>query len=108
MPSTRLTSKPYDCVIHAVSDTQTQPDGVERNRRFRFEEMGFASYVAAYLASSRIDVWQMQQLLDSGCPHQFATQILMGSMWSGDDPLVHWSDDPVEWEAVEVEDDPAA
>ena len=69
-----------------VSDTGTHSEDVLENRAKRFEGMGFTSYLADFLAETRIDVWQMQALLDKGCPHDLAVEILIGTMWSGDDP----------------------
>lgn len=92
MVSTRLSSPESNDVISVVSDSGVHPDNVLENRRYRFDRMGFVSYVAEFLTRSRIDVTQMEKLLEAGCSRDTAVRILMGSMWSGDDAQWRWSE----------------
>ncbi len=91
--STRLSSPESYDVISVVSDSGVQhPDKVLENRRYRFDKMGFVSYVADFLTRSRIDVTQMESLLAKDCPHDLAIQILMGTAWYGEDEHWKWSE----------------
>lgn len=58
-------------------------------RQRRFRELGFVPYVADVLAESRVDLHQMGALLGKGCSHDLAAQILVGTMWSGEDPSAY-------------------
>lgn len=62
-------------------------DQVFENRKIRFQSMGFMEYIADFLASTRIDPYMMEDLLKRGCEHTTAIEILIGTMWSGNDPL---------------------
>lgn len=62
------------------------PEKVLNWRKDQFERLGFLEYIADFLASTRIDLHQMEDLLSSGCAHTTAIEILIGTMWSGDDP----------------------
>lgn len=55
--------------------------------------MGFVDFVADFLASTRIDLHQMESLLGRGCPHRTAAEILMGTSVFGEDEHWQWSDD---------------
>lgn len=54
-------------------------------RRCRLREAGFPNPLAAALASQRVDLHALLQLVDAGCPPELAARIL-----SPDDTLVPW------------------
>lgn len=68
-----------------VSGSTTHPEQVLQWREKEFKRMGFVDFVADFLASTRIDLHQMESLLKAGCQHRTAAEILMGTMWSGED-----------------------
>lgn len=72
-------------------------------RKDQFERMGFVEYLAEYLASTRIDIWQMRTLIAKGCPPEWAPAILVGTMWSGEDPQVQWVGEK-DWHVEEKSD----
>jgi hypothetical protein len=74
-------------------------------RHEAFVRMGFTEFVADFLAATRIDLHQMRKLIDEGCPLDVACDILMGTMWSGDDELWRWSDERSYLEANEPPED---
>lgn len=80
-------------VIVDVSDTSVHPNKVLEWRQDEFRRLGFAEYIADFLASTKIDLTQMEQLLKRGCQHDYALQILMGTQWSGDDEKWNWTDE---------------
>lgn len=60
-------------------------------RKDQFQRMGYVEYLSEYLASTRIDIWEMRRLIEEkGCPAELAPAILVGTMWSGEDPQVQW------------------
>jgi len=69
-------------------------------RKESYERLGFDDVMAALLAHTAIDITTMQGLLDSGCPHETAVRILMGTDFHGDDP--NWTESP---RILEDEDD---
>ena len=83
-------------VITEVSASGVHAEVVLIWRQDEFRRMGFADYAADLLASTRIDLHEMEDLLKKGCAHDLAMQILMGTMWSGDDPSWQWTDEKLE------------
>jgi hypothetical protein len=88
-----LTYKPikHGGLISAVSNLH--PEDVLEWRKLRFREFGYVPYVADFLAHSRIDLHEMEDLLDAGCTHELATSILMGTSPFGEDPQWHYGRD---------------
>lgn len=88
-------SKPSDStsVTVEMSEFGVHSEAVLSWRVKEFTRMGFAEFVADFLASTRIDLHQMDALLQSGCAHELAAQILMGTMWSGDDDQWRFTDE---------------
>lgn len=84
-----------------VSGSDVHPEGVLSWREQQFAAMGFASYVAEFLATTKIDLHQMEDLLTKGCPHEFACRILMGTHFLGDDERWQWTE---EMEYLESDD----
>jgi len=78
------------------------PEDVLEWRKLRFGQFGYVPYVADFLAHSLIDLHEMEDLLNAGCPHELATSILMGTSPFGEDPNWHYGkdtpDEPVEYE----------
>lgn len=86
--SETLRKSPSPLVNGEVNGSTWHSEEVLANRERRFRAMGFTEFVADFLASSRIDLHMMEDLLSKGCPHHLACQILVGTMWSGEDD--HW------------------
>jgi hypothetical protein len=89
-----------------VSTTIAHPEQLLEYRQDEFLRMRFADYMAAMLASTHIDLHQMEDLLKKGCSHDLAAQILMGTMcgdsreaYSGEDSRWGWTD-PVRLEEL--------
>ena len=85
----------------------SHPENILAYRQEDFERMGFASYVAEYLASTRIDLHHMEDLLKKGCPLDVAPAILKGTAWYGNDPndVYEESDDTESDDAVDADAD---
>ena len=77
-------------VRSTMSDQGVHSDRVLDWREVEFVRLGFLGHDASALAATRIDTHQMEKLISSGCSHELAWRILMGTMWSGPDPL--WVD----------------
>lgn len=77
-----------DEVTVEVSGSAIHSDQVLKWREDQFKRMGFFDYIAEFLASTRIDLHQMEDLLKAGCPHRTAAEILIGTCWAGEDE--HW------------------
>lgn len=89
-----LTNQEARTLIDTVgSNTGLHSEKVLDWRQHEFERLGYATDDASALAETRIDIHDMQKLLDSGCPRELAWRILMGTMWSGSDPLWIESDE---------------
>lgn len=83
-----LTNQETRTLIDTVGDNSgLHSEKVLDWRQHEFERMGFDKHDAGALAATRIDIHDMQKLLDKGCPSDLAWRILMGTMWSGHDPL---------------------
>ena len=78
-------------------------EGVLSWRECEFLRMQFAPHEALALARTRIDLHDMQDLLDAGCPHSFAWRILLDTCFAGEDDFDYSKPEPV----VDVEDDGA-
>lgn len=91
----KTTTKNVDerALIDEMAQRSQHSEKVFDWRDEEFVRMGFANYVASFLASTRIDLHEMETLLNRGCPHDIACQILMGTMWSGEDEHWMWSDE---------------
>lgn len=76
-----------------VSGSATHSEQVLQWREEQFKRMGFMDFVADFLASTRIDLHQMEDLLEAGCPHRTAAEILIGTAWWGDDDQWRWTDE---------------
>lgn len=79
------------------------PEAVLNYRMERFVELGYDLKDAEALAATRIDLTQMMALLSAGCSLELAWKILIGTMWSGDDPL--WTEHGYEFVGIAVTDD---
>lgn len=74
-----------------VSEVAIHPEPVLAWREAEFKRMGFVDFVADFLASTRIDLHMMQDLLEAGCPHREAAEILIGTAWYGEDEQWRWT-----------------
>lgn len=61
------------------------PEVVLEWRIEAFRQMKFPLASAKWLANTRVDLHQMQRLLDQGCDHSTAIRILEGSCYAGED-----------------------
>lgn len=91
-PATYNSPEP-EAVISEVSGSGRHSELVLNWRQEEFRRLGFASYVADLAAASNIDLHMMEDLLDRGCPHDLALQILMGTAWNGEDPNWRWTNE---------------
>ena len=66
--------------------TAGPPIDVVAWRACRLREAGFPNALAATLASQRVDLHALLQLVDAGCPPELAARILSPT----DDTLVPW------------------
>lgn len=74
-----------DAVSVEVSGSNIHSEQVLQWREREFKRMGFVDFVADFLASTRIDLHQMESLLKAGCEHRTAAEILMGTSTFGED-----------------------
>lgn len=63
----------------------THPEEVLQWRREAFLHLKFPVATARWLAKTRIDIRQMEKLLESGCEHALAIKILEGTWYAGED-----------------------
>lgn len=88
-----LQSTYYSEVMSTVSDLAPEAEKVLAWRQAEFRRFGYVDYVADFLAATRIDLTQIEDLIKRGCALDLAAQILMGTDWHGEDELWRWSDE---------------
>lgn len=78
----------------SMKDTKLSPDEqVLAWRQAEFRRMGFVDFVADFLATTHIDLSEMEHLLKQDCPNDVACRILIGTDCAGDDPHWQWTDE---------------
>lgn len=92
--------------VGAVTDHH--PENVLAWRLKSFLDLGYELSDAEKLAETRIDLHAITALISAGCSLDLAWRILIGTMWSGEDPLWREPEErPVVAAVAESEDDGA-
>lgn len=70
-----------------MTNIGVHPEIVFHWRKEQFEAMEFSPTQVAYLASHRVDLQAMRDLLSSGCPNDLALRILADTTFCGEDDV---------------------
>lgn len=74
-----------------MTNIGVHPEVVFHWRKEQFEAMGFTATQVGYLASHRVDLQQMRDLLAAGCPTDLALRILADTTFNGEDEIDYTS-----------------
>lgn len=77
--------EPSSSLIDVVTAIGLHSEVVLNWRQERFVAMGFDAHDADNLAETNIDLHRMEDLLNAGCGHDLAIEILSGTNWYGED-----------------------